>query len=121
MGGNGSFLLLSAAVFLGAFVSGFAGFAFSAVAGGILLHTLLPMEVVPLMMAAVSGSSRPIVMSANIKGRCAFGCQNQHLGCRLPLKALLCIFRQSRDVVPGIVKRSEHATVDPAESGLVYL
>src|SRR6516162_5981532 len=55
MGGIGSFLFLSAAVFLGAFVSGFAGFAFSAVAGAILLHTLLPMEAVPLMMACSVG------------------------------------------------------------------
>jgi uncharacterized membrane protein YfcA len=51
MSGINSFFLLSAAVFLGAFVSGFAGFAFSAVAGGILLHTLAPTEAVPLMMA----------------------------------------------------------------------
>ena len=55
MSGMGSFLLLSAAVFLGAFVSGFAGFAFSAVAGGILLHTLLPIEAVPLMMGCSVG------------------------------------------------------------------
>ena len=55
MSGIGSFFLLSVAVFLGAFVSGFAGFAFSAVAGAILLHTLLPMEVVPLMMACSVG------------------------------------------------------------------
>src|SRR6516165_11643001 len=55
MGGNGSFLLLSVAVFLGAFVSGFAGFSFSAVAGAILLHTLLPIEAVPLMMACSVG------------------------------------------------------------------
>jgi uncharacterized membrane protein YfcA len=55
MSGIDSLLSLSAAVFLGAFVSGFAGFAFSAVAGGILLHTLLPMEAVPLMMACSVG------------------------------------------------------------------
>jgi len=55
MSGIDSFLLLSVAVFLGAFVSGFAGFAFSAVAGAILLHTLLPMEAVPLMMACSVG------------------------------------------------------------------
>lgn len=36
MSGIAPFLLLSAAVFLGGFVSGFAGFAFSAVAGAIL-------------------------------------------------------------------------------------
>jgi uncharacterized protein len=53
--GTGSFLLLSAAVFLGAFVSGFAGFAFSAVAGAILLHIFQPLEAVPLMMACSVG------------------------------------------------------------------
>ncbi|HLG80366.1 MAG TPA: sulfite exporter TauE/SafE family protein [Bradyrhizobium sp.] len=51
----GSFLLLSTAVFSGAFVSGLAGFAFSAVAGGILLHVLQPLEAVPLMMACSVG------------------------------------------------------------------
>jgi uncharacterized membrane protein YfcA len=51
----GSFLWLSFAVFAGAFVSGFAGFAFSAVAGGILLHVLPPIEAVPLMMACSVG------------------------------------------------------------------
>ncbi len=50
-----SFLLLSAAVFAGAFVSGLAGFAFSAVAGGVLLHMLEPLEAVPLMMACSIG------------------------------------------------------------------
>jgi uncharacterized membrane protein YfcA len=49
------FLLLSVAVFFGAFVSGLAGFAFSAVAGAILLHVLEPMEAVPLMMACSVG------------------------------------------------------------------
>ncbi len=51
----GSVLLLSAAVFSGAFVSGLAGFAFSAVAGGLLLHLLQPLEAVPLMMACSVG------------------------------------------------------------------
>jgi uncharacterized membrane protein YfcA len=55
MVGFGSFLLLSAAVFSGAFVSGLAGFAFSAVAGGILLHSMEPLEAVPLMMACSVG------------------------------------------------------------------
>ena len=50
-----SCFLLSAAVFAGAFVSGLAGFAFSAVAGAILLHTLEPLEAVPLMMACSVG------------------------------------------------------------------
>jgi uncharacterized protein len=44
-------LLLSAAAFTGAFVAGLAGFAFSAVAGAILLHSFPPLEAVPLMMA----------------------------------------------------------------------
>jgi hypothetical protein len=51
MVGLGSFLFLSMAVFSGAFVSGLAGFAFSAVAGGILLHVMEPLEAVSLMMA----------------------------------------------------------------------
>ncbi len=55
MGDIGSYLLLSIAVFSGAFVSGLAGFAFSAVAGGVLLHVLQPLEAVPLMMACSVG------------------------------------------------------------------
>jgi len=43
-------VILSTAVFAGALVSGFAGFAFSAVAGALLLHVLPPAEVIPLMM-----------------------------------------------------------------------
>jgi uncharacterized membrane protein YfcA len=43
-------LAIWAAVFLGGIVSGFAGFAFSAVAGAILLHVLAPMLAIPLMM-----------------------------------------------------------------------
>src|SRR5260370_39898830 len=46
-----SYLVLSGAVFAGAVVSGLAGFAFSAVAGAILLHLMPPIEAVPLMMA----------------------------------------------------------------------
>lgn len=48
-------ILLSAAVFGGAFVSGLAGFAFSAVAGAILLQIFKPIEAVPLMMACSVG------------------------------------------------------------------
>lgn len=46
-----TYLLISAGVFAGALVSGLAGFAFSAVAGVILLQVLPPTEAVPLMMA----------------------------------------------------------------------
>jgi uncharacterized membrane protein YfcA len=56
-----SYFLLSAAVFAGAFVSGLAGFAFSAVAGAILLHVFQPLEAVPLMMACSVG-----VQAANL-------------------------------------------------------
>jgi uncharacterized protein len=56
-----SYFLLSAAAFSGALVSGLAGFAFSAVAGAILLHALPPMEAVPLMMACSVG-----VQAANL-------------------------------------------------------
>lgn len=43
-------VLLNLAVFAGALVSGLAGFAFSAVAGAVLLHMLPPIEAVPFMM-----------------------------------------------------------------------
>jgi uncharacterized membrane protein YfcA len=43
-------ILIVLAVFAGAVVSGFTGFAFSAVAGAVLLHVLPPSEAVPLMM-----------------------------------------------------------------------
>jgi uncharacterized protein len=44
------YLLLSTGVFAGAVVSGFAGFAFSAVAGAVLMHLIPPVEAIPLMM-----------------------------------------------------------------------
>jgi uncharacterized protein len=43
-------LLMALGIFAGAVVSGFTGFAFSAVAGAVLLHVLPPSEAVPLMM-----------------------------------------------------------------------
>src|SRR5450432_2272655 len=54
-------LLLSTAVFAGGFVSGLAGFAFSAVAGAILHRIFQPLEAVPLMMACSIG-----VQAANL-------------------------------------------------------
>jgi len=44
-------VLVGCGVFAGALVSGFCGFAFSAVAGAVLLHVLPPSEAVPLMMS----------------------------------------------------------------------
>jgi uncharacterized membrane protein YfcA len=46
-----SFLVVSTGIFAGALVSGLMGFAFSAVAGAILLHVMAPIDAVPLMMA----------------------------------------------------------------------
>jgi uncharacterized protein len=43
-------LFVTLGIFAGAVVSGFTGFAFSAVAGAVLLHVLSPREAVPLMM-----------------------------------------------------------------------
>ena len=48
---DSSQVVVAFAVFAGAVVSGFAGFAFSAVAGAILFHVLPPREAVPFMMA----------------------------------------------------------------------
>jgi uncharacterized membrane protein YfcA len=45
-----STLVLTIAIFLGGVVSGFSGFAFSAVSGVILLHFLEPVVAIPLMM-----------------------------------------------------------------------
>jgi uncharacterized membrane protein YfcA len=45
------YLLLDAGIFAGAVVQGMSGFAFSAVAGAVLLHVRPPGEAVPLMMA----------------------------------------------------------------------
>jgi hypothetical protein len=52
--------LMALGIFLGAVVSGFTGFAFSAVAGAILFHVLPPSDAVPLMMVCsvlVQGTS----------------------------------------------------------------
>lgn len=46
-----SFLVVSVGIFAGALISGLMGFAFSAVAGAILLHVMPPTDAVPLMMA----------------------------------------------------------------------
>jgi hypothetical protein len=43
-------LFIALGIFAGAVVSGFTGFAFSAVAGAVLLHVMAPREAVPLMM-----------------------------------------------------------------------
>lgn len=59
MSGYVFYLLLATGVFAGAIVSGFAGFAFSGVAGVVLMHLMPPTEAVPLMMlcsVAVQGA-----------------------------------------------------------------
>jgi uncharacterized membrane protein YfcA len=56
-------LVLSVGVFLGAVVSAFSGFAFSAVAGAILLHAYDPLTAIPIMMAC-SIASQTITLVA---------------------------------------------------------
>jgi uncharacterized protein len=60
-------ILLSVAVFAGAFVSSLAGLAFSAVAGAILLRIFQPMEAVPLMMACSIGVQAANLLRRNIQ------------------------------------------------------
>ncbi len=67
MDGYFPYALLFVGIFAGALVSGFAGFAFSAVAGAFLLHVMPPIEAVPLMMACsimVQGASLVILRSS---------------------------------------------------------
>jgi uncharacterized protein len=52
VGENAPIIFLCLGVFLGGFISGVAGFAFSAVAGAIILHFYPPTFAVPLMMAS---------------------------------------------------------------------
>jgi uncharacterized protein len=58
-----SYSLLATAVLAGGFVSGMAGFAFSAVAGAIVLHVFQPSEAVPLMMACSVGVQASTLVS----------------------------------------------------------
>ena len=62
-------LILSAGVFIGSCVSGFAGFAFSAAAGAILLHFFEPLLVIPLMMlcSIISQSATLLVLRRSIQ------------------------------------------------------
>jgi len=70
-------------VFLGALVSGFSGFAFSAAAGAVLVHVLEPHETIPLMMGcsiisqmitmltlrtSVQFAANPIMLSGGVAG-----------------------------------------------------
>jgi uncharacterized protein len=51
LAGSGSHLLIALPVFLGALVSGLAGFAFSAVTAALLTHWVAPIVFVPLLLA----------------------------------------------------------------------
>lgn len=66
-----SFLIVSAGLFAGALVSGLMGFAFSAVAGAILLHVMPPVEAVPLMMASstVTQAFSLVALRGSVKWR----------------------------------------------------
>jgi uncharacterized protein len=77
------FAAIVVGIFLGAVVSGFAGFAFSAVAGAVLLHVIEPNVTIPLMMAcsiisqmitmltlrrSVRFEANPILLSGGVVG-----------------------------------------------------
>ena len=92
-------ILLSVAVFAGAFVSSLAGFAFSAVAGAILLRIFQPMEAVPLLLGRQSLSpklvidlaiSLPALFAGSVLGIVAFRNINE-VGFRRTILVLLLI------------------------------
>ena len=68
-----AFALASAGIFAGALVSGLVGFAFSAVAGVVLLHILPPIEAVPMMMACsiVTQVASLIALRGAVEWRCS--------------------------------------------------
>jgi hypothetical protein len=70
-----SYAIVSAGIFAGALVSGLMGFAFSAVAGAILLHVMPPTEAVPLMMACsiVTQSVSLFALRRSIQWRASVG------------------------------------------------
>ena len=63
------FAFLIIGVFAGALVSGFAGFAFSAVAGAFLLHVMPPIEAARRMMACSI-----LVQGVSLRYSCATAC-----------------------------------------------
>jgi uncharacterized protein len=69
------YLVLSTGVFAGALVSGLVGFAFSAVAGAVLLHVMPPTEAVPFMMACslVVQFSSLVALRGSVKWRGSLG------------------------------------------------
>jgi uncharacterized protein len=69
------YLILSTGVFAGAVVSGLVGFAFSAVAGAVLLHVMPPTEAVPFMMACslVVQFSSLVALRGTVKWRGSLG------------------------------------------------
>ena len=68
-----SYVIISGGIFAGAVVSGLVGFAFSAVAGAILLHVLPPTEAVPLMMACsiVTQAVSLVALRGTVQWRCS--------------------------------------------------
>ena len=70
-----SYAVVSAGIFAGALVSGLMGFAFSAVAGAVLLHVMAPTEAVPLMMACsiVTQSVSLFALRRSIQWRASAG------------------------------------------------
>ena len=92
MAGDLSAVLVAAGIFAGALVSGFTGFAFSGVAGALLLHVLAPAEAVPLMMVCslVVQAASLVALRRHIAWRASAGLvAGGLLGMPLALYALL--------------------------------
>src|SRR5512141_1018779 len=51
LSGNSTLIVTLLSIFAGALAAGLAGFAFSAISGGMLFHWLSPIEAVPLLLA----------------------------------------------------------------------
>jgi uncharacterized membrane protein YfcA len=70
-----SYAVVSAGIFAGALVSGLMGFAFSAVAGAVLLHVMAPTEAVPLMMACsiITQSVSLVALRRSVQWRASAG------------------------------------------------
>ncbi len=81
-------VVLSVAAFAGALVCGLAGFAFSAVAGAILLHFFPPLEAVPLMMACsiASQGANLVILRKTMQSADWSGFRSQSTCCRTRIR-----------------------------------
>ena len=99
MAGDFSQFLMVLGIFAGAVVSGLTGFAFSAVAGALLLHVLPPSEAVPLMMvcSVLVQSASLVSLWRHIQWR-----QSVAARCRRTFRVTACTVRAAA-CRPGLV------------------